>query len=212
MTLDAKINLLMKSFLFADLTRSELEEVAQSTEEVYLPPHTLFIHEGDEADSAYVIDSGSSKVYTITEQGKEIPLNIVGHGDTVGEMAIIDGGLRSANVETLTETHAVRLPKTKFHTILLNNPHLSLKLLTILSNKIRTMDQQFTALHTESTLELTHHMLKTLAQAYENNDIPLTHEELSKLIGVTRPRLTEALHELEKRNIVEISAKKITLK
>lgn len=211
MTLDAKVSLLKKSFLFADLDRSELEEIAQSADEVFLPAHTLFIHEADEADAAYIIDSGTLKIYTINEHGKEIPLNIAGHGATVGEMAILDGGLRSANVETLTDVRMLKLPKSKFQSILLKNPPLSLKLLSILSKKIRSMDENFVAIHTNSTLQLAHTMLKTLAKAYASNEIPLTHEELAQLIGSTRPRVTEALHELEKRSLIETSSKKIIL-
>jgi len=212
MDTDQKIALLQKSFLFADMPRGELEAIAQISEEITLPAHTIFIHENDEADAAHIVDKGSLKIYTITIDGKEIPLNIAGHGDTVGEMAIIDEGLRSANVETLTETHMLVLHTKNFRDILAHNPHIAVALLKSLSNRIRTMDKNFTALYTESTTQLTLTALKTLAQAYENNEIPLTHEDLAKLVGATRPRITEALHELEKLNCIEISPKKIIVK
>lgn len=211
MTLDAKIELLQKSFLFAEFSRHDLEEIVQTTEEVTLPSHTIFIHENDEPDGAYIIDKGSVKIYSITPEGKEIPLNIAGHGNIVGEMAIIDGQPRSAFAETLSETHMLKISTKSFHDILLNKPSVALTLLKTLSIRVRTLDQNVKAIHTESSAELTLGALKTLAAGYENNEIPLTHEDLAKLVGITRPRLTEALHALEKQGILTLSSKKIIL-
>lgn len=211
MTLDAKITLLQQSSLFTEFTRSELEEIVTGTEVVLLSPKTIFITQGANADGAYVIDSGSIKIYTLTDEGKEIPINILSHGDIVGEMALIDGQTRSANAETITEVRMLKIPTQNFQTSLLHNPKLALKLLSTLSGKIRELDANITAVYSQNAAAHTLEVLKTLSQAYQTNEIPLTHEELAKLVGITRPRLTEALHSLSSEGKILQESKKIVV-
>src|SRR5205807_1189070 len=64
---------------------------------------TLLIQEGDFGDTLYVVLSGRLRAFASDDRGKEITLGLYGPGEYVGEMAL-DGGPRSANVETTQPT------------------------------------------------------------------------------------------------------------
>src|SRR4029077_8302475 len=82
--------------------------VMASFVEVTFPFGTEIVHEGDESDFFYVLVSGRARVVK-TEQGEEVQLNTLGAGDSFGEGALLERGLRTATVRASTEVKAMRL-------------------------------------------------------------------------------------------------------
>ena len=64
--------------------------------------NVIVLHEGDQSNALYIIDSGQIKVSKINDQGKEVVLCILGDGDHFGEMSLIDDEPRSASIITKT--------------------------------------------------------------------------------------------------------------
>lgn len=69
--------------------------------------------EGDPGDEAYLIKSGEVEI-SISSDDKEMPIAKVGHGDMIGEMALIDDQPRMASAKALTETVLTVLPQENF--------------------------------------------------------------------------------------------------
>src|SRR6218665_1310649 len=67
------------------------------------PKNTVFITEGDQSDSVFVVISGKVKVFVADTEGHEMILDTHGPGEYVGEMAL-DGNPRSASCMTLEPT------------------------------------------------------------------------------------------------------------
>ena len=65
--------------------------------------HMVLIQEGDLGDTLYIVRTGRLRAFAADANGKEITLGLYGPGEYVGEMAL-DGGPRSANVETMEPT------------------------------------------------------------------------------------------------------------
>ncbi|MBP9798140.1 Crp/Fnr family transcriptional regulator [Candidatus Woesebacteria bacterium] len=211
MTIQDKVALIRKIFLFDNLSESELEHIAMVAQEMDYEPHHRIIEQGMAAKAAYVISSGSAKVYILSPDGKEIPLNVLREGDIFGEMALLDGEPRSATVESLTHMHTLRIPKEPLFDLFRSHTDITFKLLATLSKRIRTSDSTIEVLHTDNLTSRTLHILTTLKSSFKTSDIPLTHEELALLTGITRPRLTEALHSLEKEGKIILSHKNIRI-
>ncbi len=209
MTLQDKAELLRRTDLFTGLNDEELAHIASVSQEIEYQPHELIIEQGQKGDSAYIIFSGNAKVYTLSVEGKEIPLNLIREGDLCGEMALFDGEPRSASVEALTHIKALRITKEELFSVLDTHVDITHKLLATLSRRIRLIDSAVEDLHTTNTVERTLHVLMSLKSSFNTSDIPLTHEELALLTGITRPRLTEALHTLEAEGKILLSHKNI---
>ncbi|QJW83912.1 Crp/Fnr family transcriptional regulator [Ramlibacter terrae] len=101
-----------------------------------MPPQTVFVNEGEAADSAFVILSGRVKVFASDPEGREIVLNICGAGDCIGDMAL-DGGPRSASVITLDRVTCAVVPRDALHKAVATNPEFAMRLITTLIRRNR---------------------------------------------------------------------------
>ena len=80
-----------------DAVHPVVREIAERGNVKQFPSHVVLIHEGESADTLFIVLSGRIKVYAANDSGKEVILTTLGPGEYVGEMAL-DGGARSASV------------------------------------------------------------------------------------------------------------------
>ena len=112
--------------IFEDLPEEQLHQIAAVVEEKVVPVGTMICRQGDPGDSFYLIRSGKVRVFRKDNQGVETELSRLGTGDSFGEIALLTGKPRSANVETLEETRLDVLTKKQFDQVLKDHPHVSL--------------------------------------------------------------------------------------
>ena len=128
--------------LFADLSKKELQTLAKSCQERTYKPGTTIMKQGDTGVGLYIITQGHAKVMQEQDPDRaEVTLNHVGPGDVLGEMALLDDLPRSANVIAEDEVTAVLLPVWEFRAALRSNPEIGLKLLSVLSHRLRNVQQ-----------------------------------------------------------------------
>ncbi len=127
--------------LFAGLSKKELQTLAKSSQERTYQPGATIIRQGDTGVGLYIITKGHAKVTQEQDPDRaEVVLNQVGPGDVLGEMALLDDLPRSANVVAEDEVTAVLLPVWEFRTALRSNPEIGLKLLSVLSHRLRNAE------------------------------------------------------------------------
>ncbi len=86
----------------------------------YVSKGSIIIKEGDDAYSAYLIQSGSVRVYT-KRDGKEHELARLGVGDICGEMALVSDTLRSANIQAIEDCNLIIITRSSFEEKLANS-------------------------------------------------------------------------------------------
>jgi len=123
--------------LFDGLSKRDLGKVAALGEEVWLNPGKVVVAEGEPGDSFYVILDGHARV---TRSGRT--LRELGPGEHFGELALIDGGPRSASVVALSTLDAVRIRRPAFRRLLLAEPRVGLKIMERLAAWIREYQSQ----------------------------------------------------------------------
>jgi len=117
-----RVDILARSPVFKELDRNVLEAIAQAVQSLVVPGHTLIFREGDPGDSLYIISSGSARIFRKNEAGMVMDLSIKKPGETFGEMALLTGESRTADVETLEETHLMVLSKEHFDRLMRDFP------------------------------------------------------------------------------------------
>lgn len=122
---DNRISILARSPVFRDLPREALEAIALAVQPLVVPQHTIIFREGDPGDSLYIISSGRVRIFRKGEEQMEFDLSFPGPGESFGEMALLSGEPRSADVEVLEETHLLVLLKADFDRILRDFPDTS---------------------------------------------------------------------------------------
>lgn len=197
--------------LFEGMQPEEIEEIVKLASKKTLPAKQIFIEQGSPSDTAYFITEGSVNVYRMNENGEEVSLGILGAGDVVGEMALIDHELRSAFVKTLTDTTFFVLTRNDFGLLLQKYPNIAIRLLSSLTSRIRQTDLYVEELMTQNLETRTWNTLQILRRYFSKSEITLSHEELASIIGATRARVTKILDSLQKKGLVSLSHRKITL-
>src|SRR5262245_5685568 len=86
--------------LFRGLSDEDVAAIAERGRPCAVDTGVVLFAAGDAADCLYVVVSGTVRVY-LREDDHETHLAILGDGDYFGELALIDGGTRSASVATL---------------------------------------------------------------------------------------------------------------
>ena len=101
--------------LFEHLSPEEIREVVGAS--VKQPIHTgdLLFEQGAEATALYIVQSGEVQVRAHSPSGEDIVLAVLGPGAVVGELALIDGGPRSATVEAISDCDVYRLERVAFN-------------------------------------------------------------------------------------------------
>jgi len=121
--------------LFAGCSDRDLEHLAHAADRIRLPEGTLLTRQGDIGREAFVILTGSAAVDRDGERVAEI-----GPGDVVGELALLDGGPRSATVTATSDIEALVLTRPAFTAVLDEIPTLAHRLLVTLARRLRTAE------------------------------------------------------------------------
>lgn len=121
--------------LFAGCSDRDLEHLAHAADRIRLPEGTLLTRQGDIGREAFVILAGSAAVDRDGQRVAEI-----GPGDVVGELALLDGGPRSATVTATSDIEALVLTRPAFTAVLDEIPTLAHRLLVTLARRLRTAE------------------------------------------------------------------------
>ena len=128
--------------LFAGLDKKELQSLAKSCQERKYAPGTVVIKQGDTGVGLYIITAGHLKISRENSPDRaEVELDTAGPGDVLGEMALLDDLPRSATVTAIDEVTAVLLPIWEFRSALRSNPDMGIKMLSVLSRRMRHVQQ-----------------------------------------------------------------------
>ena len=128
---DVKVELIKRVPLFADCSKSELRQIAETADEVDVPAGTMLTKEGASGKEFVVIVDGAAEV---RRRGRKI--NELGSGDFLGEIALISGAPRTATVKTTEPTRALVLTAPAFRSLMRRVPSIQLKVLAALARRI----------------------------------------------------------------------------
>ena len=133
--------------LFAGLEENRLKAIAALARACEYPEGAEIIEEGDrpvpENDGLYLLINGAVTVRkgaTTDTDGEELAR--LGPGEFFGEMALLDGYPRSASVFATAEVLCLILSRADLHRVLRSDPEIALKMLAVLSGRLRAMDRQ----------------------------------------------------------------------
>ena len=132
-------NVLKTLPLFSSCSRKELGIIAGIGKEVEFPPGRVIAREGQTGVGLHVVLEGETKV----EVGGRTRRRL-GPGAFFGEIAVLDGGPRSATVVAETPVRTFVIPEWSFKVALKNQPSLALKMLEEVCRRVRATDSSIT--------------------------------------------------------------------
>lgn len=128
--------------LFDGMTLQELQRIAATVREQRYEAGVPLVWQGAPGAGFFIITAGRVRVVQQRQDGDVHPLAELGPGDTLGEMALLDDEPRSGTALTLEPTTALVLPSWDFRAVLREDPDMILKLLAVLSLRLRNAEQR----------------------------------------------------------------------
>jgi CRP/FNR family cyclic AMP-dependent transcriptional regulator len=187
--------------LFSSVKDGDLDAIASLVIERRFPKHKTIVEEGLPGDYMYIIRQGRVSVSKLSDDGREKILEFLDAGAFFGEMALLDRGPRSASVKTLKPVRLLALSRTDFLKLLRTSPDLALAVIQELSRRVRTVDDQASALSFQNVKDRTKGLLLRLARdAHESGcrvTPGLTHQQIADMIGTSRETVTRVVKELK---------------
>jgi CRP-like cAMP-binding protein len=135
MAADRKVDALRSVGLFADCSTRELQVIARICTRDQVDKGTVLTKQGDAGRECFVIADGSAAVEI---DGRN--LATIGPGDCVGEMAVLDGGPRTATVTAQSPMTFYVLTAAEFRTLLDASPSILRKVMMSLARRLRNAE------------------------------------------------------------------------
>ncbi|HPC35085.1 MAG TPA: Crp/Fnr family transcriptional regulator [Candidatus Marinimicrobia bacterium] len=132
--------------LFADLKDDIIQQIYDLMQKRSYKKGNIILMEEEFGDTLFILCKGSVKITRVGEDGREVILSILGEGDFFGEMSILDGENRSANVIALEDTSVLILKRGDFLDLLEKHPRIAIALLQEMATRLRRSDRQIEGL------------------------------------------------------------------
>ena len=199
--------------LFQGLAPQQLEEIRNITIDRQYQKGEYIFSEGDEGNGFYVIITGSVEIYKASLEGKEKILHIFGPGEPFGEVPVFSGDRFPANARTLAKTHLLFFPRQAFVNLIAANPALALKMMAVLSLRLR----QFTVQIEHLTLKevpgrLAAYLIYSLQEQNDDGSritLTISKGQLASLLGTIPETLSRILARMVKQKLIKVDGKEI---
>jgi CRP/FNR family cyclic AMP-dependent transcriptional regulator len=205
--------------LFAGLTDDDLARLSLLLTEKHYPRETVIVSATDPGDALYIVADGEVKVSLWSDSGREIILSTLGPGSFFGEMSLVDGEPRSANVACLTDSLLLRLGRREFLQALRSYPTIAINVMTEICVRLRRADESIGNL---ALLDVYGRVARYLLERCEEegDEVPEgqllkkvpTQQHIASRIGTSRETVSRALSEFQRRGFIEQRGKSLLVR
>jgi CRP/FNR family cyclic AMP-dependent transcriptional regulator len=209
------MNVLKKIPLFASLSEADQQNLTSLLRRKQLGRGELLFQQGDEGTALYIIVQGRIKI-SLSRRMDNVTLAILGQGEFLGEMALLDDLPRSADAIALEDSQLYVLNRKDFLSFLINNGHTVYAILNSLSRRLRKTDDQVAEM---CFLNLSSRLAKRLVELAETQepeentpntyDLKISQQELGNILGVSRESINKELKILRDKGVVSTSRNSI---
>ena len=136
---EAAARLLRTPMAMLDLTEAEARSVAGYMRLKYFPRGAVLLRQGDKSNSSYMLLVITGEVSVDTaEAGRPdaVAISVLGPGNLVGELGLLDGAARSASCSAATAVQAASLSRNGLLKLIAERPAVAAKLMAAISQRI----------------------------------------------------------------------------
>ena len=180
-----------------------LDRLAAAARPVRHAEGAVLFRRGDPGEGLVIVLDGLVRLHLATEAGREMTLGLVGPGEPLGEIALIDGGPRSADATALTPVRALLLRHADAVAVILGDIAVAGALLRTLAARLRRTTDQAEAVGLRALPERVALALLQLAAADPAGLVRLSQGQIAALVAATRPKVNAVLADFRARGLVE---------
>jgi len=196
---------------FKQQMRDSLRHETLNSRAVTIPRHANVYNCGDQDEKVYFIETGQVKLSLLSPEGKECLLAIHGSGDVFGELCLA-GLARHESATAMQETKLKQIPCSQFFARL-SRDSLFEGFVRYLAVRVADQQQVIANLVTADSEQRLGQTLLQLARTMGKKDprsirieLKISHEELSAMVGTTRPRISFFMQRFRNLGLIETNS------
>lgn len=199
--------------LFRGLNQAELEWIARRARRKMFPAGTNVLVAEQPGEAVYIILHGTVKIYIDQLDKQPVVLSIIGAGDMLGEISLLDSAGHSASAVTLEDSLMLWMDKTAFHQMLDEFPRVARNLVQMMGARLRMNNELIQSLATLDIKGRVARQLLAFADRYgggQSNEpvvipITLTQSEIADLVGASRKRVNQAMVAFREQGLISLT-------
>jgi len=202
-----KLSILRNHSLFGQLDVDALTRLASYSHSKSVSAGTTIFERGDPGTSLFAVLRGTVKISNQSSDGKDAVLNMIPAGGIFGEIALLDGQPRTADVFAVSDCELMQIDRRDFVPLISQRPEIALKLIEILCSRIRHTSEQVEDM---TFLDLPGRLAKTLLWLSEQSGssagrkVSITQREIGQIIGMSRESTNKQLREWEEKKWLKL--------
>src|ERR1044071_1701214 len=197
---------------FKEQLRGSLQRETVNARAVKIARHANVYGCGDQDDTVYFIESGQIKLLMLSSEGRECILAIHSAGDIFGELCLAGLGVRLETATAMKQTTLKQIPSAQFFARLSRDALLE-GFVRYLAVRIADQQQVIANLVTVDSEQRLGKTLLQLARTLGKKDprsirieLKISHEELSEMVGTTRPRISLFMQRFHNLGLIETNS------
>jgi CRP-like cAMP-binding protein len=189
---------LQRSPLFRGLAPADFDRIAALAAQRSFRAGELVFSQGEAGDALYAVVAGQVRISTGAADGREIFLNLMEPGDTFGEIALLDGGTRTATATATVASELVSIRRDALFELLGREPKVAVELLRLCGARLRwTSGLLEDAALLDAPARIAKRLL-SLGRMHGEQDgggftLRISQEDLASFLGVTRQAVNQQL-------------------
>ena len=210
LTPSEKLAALSRCMVFEALSEAMREDLAARAHQRSHAAGDLIFAAGDPGQTMMAVLKGTVRIGIVTTTARDLVLTDCHQGDVFGEVALFDGGPRSADARATTNVELLVLERRDLFAVLERHPEAALRLMELLCARLRRSDERmielaFLDISTRLALALLR-ILEAPSQASTKRPVrlSLSQTELANMIGSARENVNRCLKSWQKREIVDL--------
>ena len=204
--------------IFSDLKDSDLNIISDKMISRAYKKGQMILLEESQGETFFIIVSGAVKVTRLSDDGREVILAILGESDFFGEMSLLDGEGRSANIVANEDAEVLTLSRRDFLDCLETYPKIAIALLEELAIRLRKSDQHIESL---SLSDSEHRIAITLIRfaqelgTIKQGDVKISNlpfqQDIANMAGTSRETVSRTLKLLEEKDLIKKDGKDLII-
>lgn len=204
-----KAEVIRKCYLFTEASADSITQLAECSLLETAPKNRSLFETGDEVDGLRILIDGMIRIWINDIEGRELTLTLVESGEAFGEIALLDGDLRSANATVADESQMLLLKRDAFDRVLDDDPKLARHLILLLCDRLRRNTQDLHGFAFQDLRVRLGQKLYELAMAHADMDgkgakmtRKFSQTEFAQMLGATREAINKRLSAMSFDGIV----------
>ena len=204
--------------IFSDLKDNDLNIIADKMVSRSYDKGKMILLEESQGETFFIIKSGAVKVTRQSDDGREVILAILGESDFFGEMSLLDGEGRSANIVSNEDSEVLTLSRSDFLDCLETYPKIAIALLEELAIRRSKSDQHIESL---SLSDSEHRIAITLIRfaqelgTIKKGEVTIKNlpfqQDIANMAGTSRETVSRTIKLLEEKNLVKNNKKDLII-